>query len=688
MAALLPFPCTRALAIALTLFALPIAAEVERLEIKLRQPVAEGAKFGDTGSYEKLAGRLHFALDPAHPRNQAIVDLDKAPRGRDGKVRFWADVYLLRPVDAKKGNGAVLLEVPNRGSKAAPHYFQRGAERSLDPVRRQDHGDALLLRQGFTLAWVGWQDDVPSKKGNLRREHIRAKATPAIEGLARADHVFSKDAVIMPLGHRGHRAYPAADPKNPRNLLTERDGRLAPRRVIPRESWRFARVANGEIVPDPRFLHLDGGFKKGKIYEIVYVAREPAVVGLGLAALRDAAAFFKHSADSPVRAERVLGLGISQTGRFLRHFLYQGFQVDEAGGPAFDGLLVHAAGAGRGSFNHRFAQPSRDAHPYSAFFYPTDLFPFSTVAQEDSLSGLKDSLFARLPKASRPKIFFTNTGYEYWGRAAALIHTTADGEKDLEPSPEVRIYHFAGSQHFVEGFPPPSPGTRHPANPADFRFSLRALLLDLDAWVARGTAPPPSRYPRIADGTLVPAEKLTFPHLPGIEVPRRAHQAYRADYGPHFRSLGIIARQPPGLNAPFPTLVPQVDSDGNARGGLRLPQIAVPVATYTPWNFRAEKFGAPTELADFRGSFLPFPKNAAEGEQRGDPRKSLMQRYPSRKVYLERFEKAAQELIAQRYLLAEDLPELRRQASRLWDAVSQGSIRMPRAQRRRAASGN
>lgn len=673
------------LALALTLFALPVTAEVERLEIKLRQPVADGAAFGETGAYETIIGRLHYALDPEHPKNRDIVDLDKAPRSRDGKVRFWAEVYLLRPVDPKKGNGAVLFEVPNRGGKAAQRYFQRGAERSLDPVRRQDHGDAFLLHRGFTLAWVGWQMDVPSTRGNLRLEKIQTQSKPPLTGLARADHVFEEDAEIMPLGHRGHHPYALTDLKDPLHLLTVRDRRLGPRRVIPREAWRFARVANGQMVPDPRFVHLDGGFKKGKIYEVVYAVQNPTVVGLGLAAVRDAAAFFKHREDSPVQAERVLGLGISQTGRFLRHFLYQGFQVDEEGRPAFDGMLVHTAGAGRGSFNHRFAQPSRDGHPFSSFFFPTDLFPFSPTPQEDNLLGLKDSLLARVPQALRPKILFTNTGYEYWGRAAALLHTSTDGLRDLKPPPEVRIYHFAGSQHFVEQFPPPSPGTRYPANPADFLFSLRALLLGLDAWVANGKEPPPSRYPRIADGTLVPIDQLAFPQLPGIEVPSKAHEAYRVDYGPRFKSKGIITRQPPELGAPFPTLVPQVDADGNELGGLRLPQIAVPVATYTPWNFRSEKIGAATELADFRGSFLPFPPAGLDRRRTGDPRRPLVERYPSREDYLQEFEKAAQALIEERYLLAEDLPELLEQAGRLWDAVIRGAVNMPSTQRRRSA---
>lgn len=651
---------------ALVLPPAPARAEVERLEVLRREPVAEGRPFGLAGPYEKLAGRVHFALDPEHPANGRIVDLERAPRDDDGRVRFAADFYLLRPAQPGRGNGALFVEVPNRGGKAIVRYFDQGAERTLDPTTAADFGDGFLLRQGFTLAWVGWQLDVPREEGLMRLEAVpvRGKPQKGVEGLVRADHVFSQPSRLFPLGHRDHRPYPVADREDPRNVLTVRDSRLGERRPISRQEWIFNQVAQ-------EIRLLTGDFEPGKIYEAVYVSRRPVVVGLGLAAVRDFASYLRHGEDSPVAVDRVLGMGISQTGRFLRHFLYQGFNRDPAGRPAFDGLLIHTAGAGRGSFNHRFAQPSRDAHPFSAFFYPTDLFPFTGGVQTDPVTSRKDGLFASLEgSGDLPKVFFTNTGYEYWGRAAALTHLRLDGEADFPPSPNARLYHLAGTQHFVGPFPPEPAGTRHPANPADFLPVLRALLLALDGWVAHGTEPPPSRIPTLADATLVAPAELAFPALSTVAVPRQPHQAYRMEYGPRFLDQGIIDQQPPEVGEPFPALVPQVDADGNELGGLRLPEIAVPLATYTPWNWRAPETGAPTELADFRGSFLPFAATPEDRRLTSDPRPSVAERYHSREEYLGRYTQAALALVEERYLLARDLPYLLERAQRLWELVT------------------
>jgi len=700
------------LAVGWLAWAKPASAEVVGIDVSRREPVADGRAWGLAGPYEKLAGSVRFAVDPANPANRAIVDLDRAPRGADGRVHFRADFYLLKPVTPEKGNGALLLEVPNRGGKAIVRYFDRGAARTFDPATAADFGDGFLLRHGFTLAWVGWQWDVPPtspggddllKLDPVPVERRQGEPADALEGLVRADHVFTERSDTLELGDRGHTAYPVADPDDPRNVLTVRDTRLGARRAIPRDAWRF----------DGTTVVYKQGFVPGKIYEAVYVSRKPVVVGLGLAAVRDFASYLRHAPDSPAPVERTLGMGISQTGRFLRHFLWQGFNVDEAGRPAFDGLMIHTAGAGRGSFNHRYGQPSRDAHPFSAFFYPTDVFPFGDTVQTDPETGRTDGLLAKLQEHpdAVPKIFFTNTGYEYWGRAASLIHTTPDGRADVPLSPNVRLYQLAGGQHFVDRFPPQpagapdAPVTAYPANPNDFLWALRALLLDLDAWVAHGTEPPPSRYPRVADGTLVEPADLAFPTIPWkqetaeaapgegrasgagtepstgaaspdridrtawVEAPRNPHLAYRMDYGPHFWQDGLITKQPPDVGKPFGVRVPQVGPDGNPLAGLQMPEIAVPLATYTPWNRRAARTGAPDELADFRGSFFPLPVTEEERRATGDPRGSIQARYGTRDAYLGRYATTAATLARQRYLLDEDLPELLERAERLWDVV-------------------
>jgi hypothetical protein len=645
----------------------PAFAVVEGLQIESVETVAQGRSFGRVGPYEKVVGRLTLSLDPATER---IVDLDRAPRGSDGRVRFEADLHLLRPVHPERGRGTLFLEIPNRGGKAIVRYFNRGATRTFDPVTSESLGDGFLLKEGYTLAWIGWQFDVPDRDDFLRVDVVPATDGGRVEGLVRADHVFEEDSDLFELGHVGHRAYLPTASDDERHQLTSRSTRLGPRKLVPRKSWSF-RLPD-KATEEGLAVRLEGGFEKGKIYELVYASADPVVVGVGLAALRDGAAWLRDSKDSPVAVERVLAMGISQTGRLLRNFLYQGFNLLPGGGMAFDGVIAHTAGAGRGSFNHRFAQPSRDAHRFRAFLYPTDVYPFSDLPQRDPETGLEEGLLDRLRiDDAVPKIFFTNTGYEYWGRNAALIHTSLDGSQDVDLGPEVRSYHFASAQHFVEPFPPHPVGTRHPGNPADFLWSLRALLLAMDSWITDGEAPPPSRVPRLADSSLVALEDYRFPKIPGVEIPNIAHGTWRLDFGPRFRSEGIVDYQPPRVGAPFPTLVPQTDADGNESAGIRLPQIEVPLATYTPWNFRSEAIGAPNELANFRGAYLPFAVTEAERRRAGDPRPSLEKRYASRDEYLGRYARAAMDLAKDGFLLPQDLSGMLLQAGDFWHFVVQ-----------------
>jgi hypothetical protein len=395
------------------------------------------------------------------------------------------------------------------------------------------------------------------------------------------------------------------------------------------------------------------------------------VVGLGLAAIRDVASYAKYHLESEFPAQSVVAFGVSQTGRFLRHYLYQGFNVDEGGRKALDGMLVHTAGAGRGSFNHRFAQPSRDAHRYSAFFYPTDIFPFTSSAQTDAVTGDEDGLMAHLSEDHRPRVFFTNTGYEYWGRAASLIHTSPDGARDVPPLDTERIYHLASGQHSVAGFPPAETAQMaegiYRGNPLDFLLHLRALAMDLVAWVADDEAPPASRYPRLAEGTLVNPQALALPSVPGLSRPDVVHVAYRANYGPRFPSHGIVDRQPPELGVAFPSLVPQVDGIGNEASGVRAVEIRVPLATYLPWNLRAGAPGGENELRDFTGTLVPLARTEEERAATGDARPSIESLYPTRGAYLNRVRLAAGDLVAERLLLAEAVAAVVMRAEALWD---------------------
>jgi hypothetical protein len=640
----------------------PAVAVVTRVSVHSRQDVLGGRPFGAAGGYEKLAGVVEFALDPASVANAPIVDLARAPRDASGRVTARADFMVLRPKAMPRERAVALLEVGNRGGKALLPYFARAAW-SADPAVEADFGDALPLRLGLTLIWVGWQFDVPLRDGVLRlHAPVATDGGRPVEGLVRCDWTVDERVTSLPLGHRDHRPYAVAAPEHPDHVLTERDGRLAARRVVPRDQWRFV---DGETR-----IARAGGFEPGKIYELVYRARDPVVVGIGLAAVRDMMSYAKHDPSSPFPVRWGIGLGISQTGRFLRHLVYQGFNSDEARHKVFDGLFVHTAGAGRGSFNHRFAQPSRDAHRFSAFFFPTDLFPFTGRSQRDPETGTTDGLFAH--ETHVPKIFFTNTGYEYWGRAASLIHTTPGADADVEPSPHERIYHLAGGQHFVVDPPAALESSdavvTYRGSPLDFRPTLRSLLSRLVEWVRDGREPPTSAYPRLDADTLVAVDRVRAPTIPGVAWPRVAHEAYRVDYGPRWPS-GIITLEPPRLGLPFPTRVPQVDTDGNELGGVRSLELLVPLATYTPWSLRRGAVN-PDELEDFYGTFVPFARDRAERERRADPRASVTERYGDRVRYMELVRRQAETLVRSGLLLGEDVARVVEQAERRWTLVA------------------
>ncbi len=664
------------LVVGLTLLApAPGTAEVVRVVIEHREDVLGGREWGKYGAYEKLVGRIYFAFDPANAANRGIVDLRYAPVDAEGKVEAWAEFMVLQPKDPAKRRGVAWLEVSNRGGKASLRYFNRAARSSLDPTTAVDFGDGLLFTQGLTVIWVGWQWDVPDRDGLLRL-HVPFASRPdgPITGLVRSDWTVDEDAAVLPLSHRDHRTYAASDPGDSANVLTVRDGRNARRRVVPRSRWDFLAPSTGPEAGRLTWISLDGGFKAGRIYELVYRSQDPRLVGLGLAAIRDVASYAKYEIDSSFPVQDVVAFGVSQTGRFLRHFLYQGFNVDERGRKAIDGMLIHSAGAGRGSFNHRFAQPSRDAHRYSAFFYPTDIFPFTSRPETDPLTGETDGLMAHTPEKDRPRVFFTNSGYEYWGRSAALIHTSPDGASDVAPLPTERIYHLAGGQHFVGAFPPQESarmkgGPAYRGNPLDYLLTLRALAVRLVGWVVDGTEPPASRYPRIADGTLVPPAGLAFPSIPKVGVARVTEVAYRADYGPRFVQQGIVDKQPPDLGPAFPSLVPQVDGLGNEIAGVHEVELRVPLATYAPWNLRVGYPAAQDELVDFLGTWIPLPRDERERARTGDPRPSLASLYADRNDFLARARLAAADLAGEGFLLRRDESVALSRAGAMWDWI-------------------
>ena len=628
-----PQPAT--LFLLLLFFAATAFARVDRIDVATRADLLGGRDFGLAGPYEKLIGIVHFLLDPKDLHNGPIVDLDKAPRNAEGLVAFSADFYVLKPKNFARGNGTILLEISNRGGKALlPRY--NGAKGSSDPTTAEETGDEWLMREGYSLVWIGWQFDV---RPDPKLLHLYAPVVPNLVGRVRSDWVVPETKFEHPVSHViggniGGVGYPVLDPKDPKNTLTMRDAQNGPRTTIDHSRWRF--VNNFTI-------HYDDGFVPGKIYEAIYTAKDPAVVGTGFAAVRDFISYCKYDRHSPLPAARAYGFGISQSGRYLRHFLYDGFNRDEHDRQVFDALIVHVAGAGRGGFNQRWAQPSRDAQPLTPAFYPVDVFPFTDLPEVDPFSGVRAGLEDRAALDHvQPKIFYTNTSYEYWSRGESLSHTTPDGKADAPLPDNVRIYLLTGLQHSSGPFPPAKSSDldtlgQQPESPLPVIWFHRALLADMDAWVKDGVAPPASRYPRIDNHTLVPVSALALKSIGGVAVPTFAYAPYAID-----PSKG----EPPRVLGQYPVLVPQVGRDGNELAGVRLPELVVPVAAYTGWNLRDPKIGFPTVRTSFIGSYIQFSHE------------TLAKLYRERDEYLGRFAEAAMTLVRERFLLPPDLGPL------------------------------
>ena len=606
-------------------------AEVTRVTIAQRAPVADGQAFGSTGPYEKLVGTIEFALDPSDRHNKAIVDLEHATKGPDGKVHFRADLFVLQPADAARGNGVLLFEISNRGNKGMLGRFNR-APAANDPTTAAQMGDGFLMREGYTLVWVGWQFDVapPNLRLDAPAVNVPGRVTvTAIVNEARTDLTLND----VP------GSYLPADPTDPASTLTVRTLFHDTPTVLPRSSWRFGTPAsNGR----PRLI-LDSGFEPGRVYEVDFAATGSRAAGVGLAAIRDAASAFRYRTDLPVRGRTAYVFGISQSGRFLRQFLHDGFNADERDRQAFDLVWPHIAGAGQGSFNERFALPG-----YSSF--PATRFPYADAEQADA-SGRRDGLLAAYPSRLLPKVIYTNTPVEYWGqgRAAALTHTSLDGSRDLRLPDNVRSYLIAGTQHGEAAFPPRLPpagvqGQELP-NPIPQAEVMRALLRAGHRWVATGASPPASNIPTLASRSLTALSTLRFPSLPGVADPRQV--------------------EPP--SAPLPFLVPQVDTDGNDIAGIRVPEQAVPLATTTGWNFRAPRFGNPHTIVALAGSYIPFARTRAEREANKDPRPSIEERYGGKDDYLGRIRAAAVGLLKAGFMLEEDVEFSLQRAARHWE---------------------
>lgn len=651
-----------------------INAEVSRIVIKERITVADGYKFGSVGAYEKISGVIYYEMDPSNPANQMIIDLLLAPRNSRGMVECSGDFILIKPLDQSKGNGRILYDVNNRGNL----YMLRNlndAHGSNKPISSEHFGNGFLMREGYTLLWTGWNWDVNDNNILLQFDAPVASQkglTIKQKSVAEIVNSHSLEAPLsMALAWGNSRCYASANyPDNSNDILTVRNSPEGARVVIPDDMWSYATEKDGVVTPDSKNLYLKTGIQPGKIYELIYEVENPKVVGLGLAAIRDALSFFKYEARDSEGNKNPLFLkngkkasieynyifGVSQSGRVIAHMIYQGFHVDEKNRMAFDGARIHVAGGGKGGFNFRFAQTTHHPSDLEGNYMPSDHPPFNYLSDNDPESQGKNDLLKKAKELGKiPKIIVTNHGLEYWTRSASLIHTTIDGNLDASVHNNVRIFMTNGAPH---GTPSSryNSVSEHSLSTVNISPVLRATQVMLDEWVSNNTAPAASRYPRFDNKELITAaeHKNTMPEIEGMRHQGRNLQPPVCDYGPDFFEKGIMTEIPPKVVGHYPTYVPAVDSDGNGLGGIRLPEVAVPLGTYQGFNPRIKEANAIDYLTRFNGSFWPFALTKEERIVKADTRLSLEERYGRKEKYLELLITETNRLVEDRLLLRED----------------------------------
>ena len=659
-------------------------AEVVALHILKREPFAGGQVFGNVGPYEQITAIARFAIDPKDARNRVIIDLDLAPKNAGGKVEFASDVVILAPKDPAKGNGAIFYDVNNRGNKLALGMFNRPPG-GPGPDAKNPAGDGFLMRRGYTVVWSGWIGELLPGDGRLLLQAPQAREKgKLVHGLVRQEMSSDANVKSMPLSRRpNHGSYAPAKDAEATAILTKRMHEKDKHVLAYDGTWKLVRMPMREVkdgapgtLPEIR-LELVGGFEPGVLYELSYEGEGSLVQGVGFAGVRDLISFLRRdgSDNNPLRTSdgkpaihRAFSFGVSQSGRFLRHLLYEGFNEDTQGRIVFDGLIPHVAGGGLGFFNHRFAQPNRHNGQHEDHLYPADVFPFTYGSATDPFTKKTDSILGVYQKSkTQPKVMHTQSAAEYWHRSGSLVHTDPLGTKDADIPDNVRIYSFGGTQHGPAAFPPSKGISDNYLNFGDYRPFLRGLLVALDEWVREDKAPPASVYPRIADGTLVAwtQEATGFPKIPGVRFPTTIQQPSLNDYGPKFAAQRIITIEPPKVLNDYKVLAPKSDADGNDTGMLLPAEVAVPLGTFTGWNLRRKEVGADGMLTNLQGSFIPFttdPKST-------DPRPPVQNRYADAKFYRQQLDEACERLQSERYLLAEDRPRYAAYGAALWKFV-------------------
>ena len=650
-------------------------ARITRIVIdRVESPTFGGASFGKVGQYEKLVGRAYGELDPRDELNSGIVYIDKAPLNAAKRVEYSTDVLILKPIDMGRSNRTVLYDVVNRGDTRALAVFHIGASASNDPRSEKDAGDGFLMKQGYTVVASGWQGDVPAGDNRLVGHFPVATETGGrpIKKLITAEFVFSKAAYTVGVGYDGGtnmRPYPALPESVAQARLLRRTAAVAPRELIPKSDWSFGKCPDGKT-PTPSNVDVcyPAGFSPNYLYELVYVAQDPLVMGIGFAATRDLVSFLRYerSAENPLltkgeaKADEdpvrwAIGFGRSQSGRYIKDLIYQGFNLDEGKRVVFDAILPLISGSRLTFTNAEFAMPGRAPGPVGSHFYPGDQFPHTYATVSDPVSKKRDGWLARCTmQRACPKVMHWDSGIEAWGGGRnSLVVADGLGKIDLPVPENVRLYYFASTQH-VPTLKPDYGICKHLGNPNPYRETARALLVAMQGWIGEGKLPPPSRFPRVSDGTLVspvPEAAFGFPKIPGVTYTGKHNELHIKDF-----SLQP-AQNIPGKS--YTVLVPKVDADGNDVAGVRSVAVQVPVATYTGWNQRRAGF-MEGEFCDLRGSYVPFAKTASE--RGSDPRPSLQERYGSQAGYVARVEEAAQKLVTEGFLLSDDAARIVQEA--------------------------
>lgn len=620
------------------------AAKVSKITVTQVEPVFGGHAFGKVGAYEKVLADVVMEVDPRDVHNEGVVDLSLAPRNAAGNVEFSSKLYMLRPVDAAKGNGRLFYDVLNRGRKLGVSMML-DSRLNNEPKDLADAGNGFLMAQGYTIVWSGWQGDIVPQNGLMGLE---VPGVPGITGKNRGEFILDNDKTpaVVTL------SYPAADLDPSHARLTVR-AQETDTRVTPADlSFSF-------VSPTKIEIRRPAGFDAGAIYEFVYEAKDAKVMGLSFPSVRDIVSFLRYGVQAPNGGENPLlvsgkpyvqhayALGVSQSGRFLRDMLYQGFNEDEAQRKVFDGLLVHVAGARRTFVNYRFAQPGRFTREHEDHLYPQDSFPFSYTFTKDTLSGKADGLLkvCQASASGCPKVMQSDTDTEVMQARISLLTTDTAG-KNLPLPKNVRAYLFSGAPHFAfaGGASKPQTKCQLPSNPLAVGSVERALLVAMDAWVSKGVEPPASRYPNMANQSLIAPEALDFSGIPGANYKARINRKALTDY----------TRVPPLPGKPYPVFVAKIDADGHTTDAVRLPEIEAPVATYMGWNPRAKGY-AEGALCGTTGGMIPLARTKAEREAAGDRRLSIAERYPDHAAYVRQVEKAARSLEKQRLMLPEDV---------------------------------